>query len=86
MYQNVRLNIIMTNLFSHRVFEVYLAHRKRQNTSKFPSFRTNAMSIVPPSDVPSWTDPIYNAETVFWSGREVQQIKQFLDQDFYLSK
>ena len=77
--------------FSHRVYGAYQTHRQRSRTNSpgggrrlYPSFRTNARQIVPPLDVPSSTNPIFNNENLRWAGHEVTQLRRSGEQDYYV--
>ena len=50
----------------------------------YPTFRTNGNRIVPPEDVQSSSDPVYNNENLRWAGREVTQLRRSGDQTYYI--
>ena len=80
-------------LFSHRVYNAYQTHRRRSRSNSpggsqrlYPSFRTNGGQIVPPLDVPSSADPLFNNDNLRWAGHEVTQLRRSGEQNFYVGK
>ena len=73
------------------MYDAYTAHRQKNRSPSpggsnriFPTFRTNGNRIVPPEDVPSSSDPLYNNDNLIWAGREVTQLKRFGEESFYV--
>ena len=76
---------------SHRVYDAYLSHRQKGRSSSpgggrriYPAFRTSGNRIVPPEDVPSSSEPIFNNDNLKWSGRDVTCMKRTGDLNYYL--
>ena len=79
--------------FSVRTYNAYLAHRRPNRTNvpggrrrMYPSFRTNALRIIAPDDVPSWVDPIFEGSNRIWVGQEVTQLRRYQDEALYLGR
>ena len=49
----------------------------------YPTFRTNGKRIIPPEDVPSSTDPIFNNDNLQWAGREITLLRRTGEQNYY---
>ena len=75
------------------MYNAYQNHRRRSRSSSpggtqrlYPTFRTNAGQIIPPLDVSSSTDPIFNNENLRWAGKEVTQLRRSGEQSYYIRK
>lgn len=78
---------------SHRVYNAYLSHRQKSRSASpggsrriYPTFRTNGRRIIPPEDVPSSSEPIFDNENRKWAGREITLLRRTGEQNYYIGK
>ena len=78
-------------LFSHVVYQAYLAHRRKNRPNEpggarrlYPSFKTSGGQIIPPDDVMELAIPIFSQENRHWAGREVTQLRRGGETEYYV--